>query len=87
MQSELRSATGHQKALETEIDFLKAQNHGTITSAQLLSHQAENQKLGETVANQSATIAQQRTECSDLEAKIVVLNQDKNDIQARLKIR
>lgn len=52
-----------------------------MSATQLLSHQAENQKLSETVANQSATIAQQRADCADLEAKIVVLNQDKNDIQ------
>jgi hypothetical protein len=72
--------------LKTEIEFLRSQAKGTINNAQLISQEAENQQLHEKLTNQSTTIAQQRTECAELEAKIVMLNQDKNDIQVSLLV-
>lgn len=72
--------------MKTEIEFLRSQAKGTINNAQLISQEAENQQLHEKLTNQSTTIAQQRTECAELEAKIVMLNQDKNDIQVSLLV-
>lgn len=46
---------------------------------------AENKRLSENVINQSAQIEAQRKECSNLEAKILMIQQDRNDTQARLK--
>lgn len=84
LQSEKRSIAEHQKALEKEIDFLRSQTKGAANPAELISLQAENQQLHQKLDNQSTTISQQRSECLALEAQLVVLNQDKNDIQVSI---
>lgn len=81
LQSEVRNGNTRQKALESEIDFLRSQAKGVVNNGELVSLQAEVQQLNEKLTNQSTTIAQQRSECAALEAQIIVLNQDKNDIQ------
>ncbi|KAI6206615.1 hypothetical protein M3Y94_00932600 [Aphelenchoides besseyi] len=82
LQTELRNSNAHSKSLEAELE-LRAR--GTVGDHQMIQLQTENQKLVEKIASQAAVIAQQRKECAELEAKIVIVNQDKNDVQARLK--
>ncbi|KAI6180806.1 hypothetical protein M3Y98_00760700 [Aphelenchoides besseyi] len=82
LQTELRNSNAHSKSLEAELE-LRAR--GTVGDHQMIQLQTENQKLIEKIASQAAVIAQQRKECAELEAKIVIVNQDKNDVQARLK--
>ncbi|CAD5216938.1 unnamed protein product [Bursaphelenchus xylophilus] len=87
LQTEVRNVKAHSKALDAELEMFR---HRGITgpstdSFKINSLMEENKKLSERVTAQAEALSDQRKENSDLEAKIVVLNQDKNDVQNRLR--
>ncbi|KAI1709938.1 ras family domain-containing protein [Ditylenchus destructor] len=86
--SELRNLTSRVLELETENRSLQESQ----TTSPSISHDeqlrritTERDRLIETLSSQSAQIEKQRKECSRLEAQIVVIQQDRNETQARLK--
>lgn len=88
LQIDLRNINAHLKAVEVEFDIFKKQhgNGGTQNHEYQNAHLLEeNKKLSERVSSQAAAIAQQRKECSALEAQVVIVNQDKNDVQVSIK--
>ncbi|CAD5212519.1 unnamed protein product [Bursaphelenchus okinawaensis] len=87
LQTECRNVKAHSKAVEAELDMFRTRGitGNASDNFKLLNLQEENKKLGERVTAQAEALSEQRRENSDLEAKIVVLNQDKNDVQNRLR--
>uniref|UniRef100_A0A915EJV4 Golgin subfamily A conserved domain-containing protein n=1 Tax=Ditylenchus dipsaci TaxID=166011 RepID=A0A915EJV4_9BILA len=92
LQFELRDLSSKLASSETENRALKeSQKIRTValpssdSSEQLKQLANEKSRLMETISNQSAQIEKQRKECSNLEAKIMVIQQDRNETQARLK--
>lgn len=92
LQAQLRGAVGDSRSLQHELELLRAnataaaanESHSMHVGAQqYASLQAEAQQLFDKCAHQSALLAAQRKELGESEAKLVVLNQDKNDVQVR----
>ncbi|KAH7710423.1 golgin subfamily A member 2-like protein [Aphelenchoides avenae] len=88
LQSELRACSSKLTSLESELqaqkDTHKHSGHGHVES-EMKRLVGENKHLSETVKELSDQLEFQRKESSSLEARILVIQQDRHDTQARLK--